>query len=272
MIIKRGKKPFDYWVIDNFFGPELMTEILYAFKRVCVTRDDWWEYDNAFEKKMAFDKFGEMPPALQEAFQILNSTQIITLLEELTGVSGLVPDPHFRGGGLHRIQPGGHLAIHSDFNIHPVLKLKRKLNLLVYLNEKWEPEWNGALEFWDHCMNERVAEVQPIFNRAVLFDTSTGNHHGHPDPIAGPKERWSLATYYYVANLENEIPHSTLYKRRPTDLIDPEVERLRVLRGRGRQNLELASSHTQTSQSDTPHTSLEAEDHEGIRSMGDPDK
>ena len=55
----------------------------------------------------------------------------------LTGVGGLVPDPHLHGGGQHQIRPGGKLAIHADFNRHPKLNLDRRLNLLLYLNRGW---------------------------------------------------------------------------------------------------------------------------------------
>ena len=40
-------------------------------------------------------------------------------IERVTGIVGLVPDPHFEGGGLHQIERGGHLKVHADFNRHP---------------------------------------------------------------------------------------------------------------------------------------------------------
>ena len=32
----------------------------------------------------------------------------------------------------------GYLNIHADFNLHPTLKLDRRLNILIYLNKNWE--------------------------------------------------------------------------------------------------------------------------------------
>ena len=226
--------PFPYYVIEDYVqDKEFLSQILHDFKKVTVTKH-WWKYDNPFEKKLAFDKIDEMPPALQLLFEMLNSSDTITMLEHLTGIEGLLPDPGYRGGGLHRIQPGGYLHIHEDFNIHPKLKLKRKLNLILYLNEEWEREWGGALELWAKDMSKKEVEIWPILNRAVVFDTSDHAYHGHPDPITGPKERWSIAVYYYVANDANETPHSTLYQKRPQDMTNPELENLREIRGRGR--------------------------------------
>ena len=36
-------------------------------------------------------------------------------LEALTGIAALIPDPQFRGSGLHFVGPGGRLAVHADF-------------------------------------------------------------------------------------------------------------------------------------------------------------
>ena len=95
-----------------------------------------------------------------------NSETMVDFLEQLTGISGLIPDPHFWGGGLHQIERGGHLKVHSDFNWHEELLLDRRLNMIVYLNEDWDPEWGGGLELWDRDMTacqERVrAGRQPV--------------------------------------------------------------------------------------------------------------
>ena len=44
----------------------------------------------------------------------------------------------------------------------------------------------------------KIREVEPIFNRAVLFDTTQNSWHGFPEPIHPPagKMRKSFAVYY----------------------------------------------------------------------------
>ena len=79
----------------------------------------------------------------------MNSLRVLLFLEALTGIEGLIPDPYFGGGGPHQIQPGGFLKIHADFNVHPQLKLDRRLNMLIYLNKDWREEYGGHLELWD---------------------------------------------------------------------------------------------------------------------------
>src|SRR4029078_5720896 len=133
-------------------------------------------------------------------FAELNNRAFLGFLEALTGIEGLIPDPHFEGGGLHETKRGGHLGVHADFNVHERLGLERRLNLLIYLNEDWEDEYGGSLELGDKDMSECAVEVKPIFARGVIFNHALDSFHGHPDPLSCPpdRSRRSIATYYYT--------------------------------------------------------------------------
>ena len=151
----------------------------------------------------------------------LNSSVFIDFLETLTGIRGLIPDPHFWGGGVHQIVRGGFLKVHTDFNRHPRLKLDRRLNLLLYLNPEWQEEWGGHLELWDRGMAKCGKRILPIFGRCVVFSTTDFSNHGHPDPLNCPEgmTRKSLALYYYSngrPSSETAGKHySTSFRRRP---------------------------------------------------------
>ena len=109
--------------------------------------------------------------------------------------------------------------MHADFNVHPRLRLYRRLNLLVYLNKDWQQEWGGALELWDRGGQRWVRAIQPAFNRAVLFDTSNFSYHGHPHPLACPPERSrkSVALYYYALESPGDqiAPHTARFFSTP---------------------------------------------------------
>src|SRR5690606_34192648 len=70
----------------------------------------------------------------------------LDFLETLTGVTGLLPDPHFVGAGLHCTLPGGHLAMHVDFNRDRRRRLSRALTAILYLPPTWHEAWGGGLE------------------------------------------------------------------------------------------------------------------------------
>lgn len=229
-------KPFRHWIIDNFL-PEDDAELLYA--KFPEADQRWYKYENHFEKKRATDDISILPAIHQLTLLRLNSWPWMKMLEEITGIDGLIPDPAFRGGGAHAIFRGGKLDIHNDFNWHKHLKLHRRLNMLLYLNLDWKEDYGGNLELWEPDMSKCAKKILPIFNRCVIFETTDNSPHGHPEPLNCPETtfRKSLAWYYYTSTRpEHEItkPHSTLFKKRPNDHTTPEIESLRAKRNEGR--------------------------------------
>ena len=173
-------EPFPHIVIDDFFVPELLTEILEEHKDFGQHVNGAKRYATATEQKMASrneDHFGTRTLQLMRS---LNSSPFLRFLEKLTGIESLIADPHFVGGGLHTTRRGGFLKIHADFNKHPEFRLDRRLNLLVYLNKDWEEDWGGHFELWNPEMTACAKKVLPIFNRMVVFSTTSTSFHGQP--------------------------------------------------------------------------------------------
>lgn len=55
---------------------------------------------------------------------------MLTLLEKLTGIEGLVSYPYLAGGGLHELRDGEYLGVHTDFNYQKQIRLDRRINLI----------------------------------------------------------------------------------------------------------------------------------------------
>ncbi|MGE0734960.1 MAG: 2OG-Fe(II) oxygenase [Alphaproteobacteria bacterium] len=205
-------KPFPSIVFDDFLDPRILKTCLAHFP----TRPD--PDTSSFDGKYERRKRGYLPerlhPNVRSIFYAFNSRPFIAFLEALTGIKGLIPDPYFRGGGFHELSDGGHLSVHADFNFHPVLKLERRINALIYLNKNWREEYGGVLELWASGHGPCVRRIVPEFNRAVIFNTATANFHGNPDPVRHPKglPRRSIALYYYTATWnESSLEHSTIF-------------------------------------------------------------
>jgi len=150
---------------------------------------------------------------------LFSSPEIVRFIEEVTGIKELEVDTSFMGGGIHRTTKGGRLAIHADFNNHPVTKKYRRINALLYLNSEWRPEYNGELELWSKDMTQCVEKIQPLFNRLVIFRITDDAYHGHPETWNAPLEypRMSFAFYYYTNNRpdEEKAPfHWALWQKR----------------------------------------------------------
>lgn len=151
------------------------------------------------EDKWASRTGAAFPPSIQAFLNKLNSSAFVRFLEQATGIAGLIPDPHFHGGGLHLIEAGGFLQRHRDFNWHKELNLVRRVNVLVYLNPVWKEEWGGHLELGTTLKD--IVRIAPTFGRMVILDTQAKGWHGHPQPLATPRgiSRRSIAAYYYTA-------------------------------------------------------------------------
>ena len=224
----QSAQPFPHVVIDNLFDDALLDVLLASFPDPAAPF--WHRFKSDREIKLALDQEDKVPIEIRLFLYFLNGSTFLNFLERLTGISGLIPDPLWDGGGLHQIQSGGKLAIHADFNSHNHTKLDRRLNLLLYLNKDWQPEYGGDLELWDRDMKACVRKIAPLFNRTVVFSTTDYSFHGHPDVLTCPpgRARKSLALYYYSNGRpagERSGSHATLFVRRPSDTFKSNFQR-----------------------------------------------
>lgn len=210
-------QPFAHAVFDELVPGPVLDAVLAEFPS--ADRDAWVSYESENERKLASDRETPIGAATAQLLAELNSAAFVDFLEQLTGVTGLVPDPHFVGGGLHQIVPGGYLGIHVDFNRHPRTGLERRLNVLLYLNRDWKEEYGGALELWRAEPRRCERRILPVWGRLVVFSTTARSYHGHPEPLGCPEgmTRKSLALYYYslapeaTGNGRGPASHNTLF-------------------------------------------------------------
>ena len=211
----RTAAPFPNICIDDFLPEDVARAVSAAFPR----HDDivWIERDNKNNRRRYQHDETKLPHLLREMLREFNSRQFTLFLETLTGIDCLLPDPYFTGGGAHMSTTGDFLNIHADFNWHHKLQAYRRVNALLYLPERWEPEWNGAIEFWDQELTRPVVSNLPKFNRLVIFSTGEHSNHGQRLPNACPPgvQRKVLNLYYYTTHRDDgdvDDPHFTLYK------------------------------------------------------------
>jgi len=192
--------PFNHIVIDDFFPDDVANRLADEFPD--YTSEVWHVYDNAIENKKTSNSWNSFGPLTYNVVRYLNSSEFVGKLDILLGES-LYSDPGLHGGGWHIHARGGKLNIHLDYDIHPKMRLQRKLNLIIYLTRGWDPKWGGGLELWNHDESTNspgscVVKVENRFNRAILFDTTQNSWHGLPEALNCPHDvyRKSLATYY----------------------------------------------------------------------------
>jgi Rps23 Pro-64 3,4-dihydroxylase Tpa1-like proline 4-hydroxylase len=211
----RNNVPYPSIHFDDFLPRNVVEAALRDFPQPKQIR--WSEFADKNEVKLAFNTAERLPDSIREILYFFNSRPVLEFLEDLTGIKGLIPDPYFVGGGVHQIKPGGFLEVHADFNRHDKLKLDRRLNLLLYLNQDWKEEYGGHFELWNKDMTASVRKILPLFNRCALFSTTSTSYHGHPTPLACPPDRTrkSIAVYYYSNGRPEEEArdaHDTLFR------------------------------------------------------------
>jgi Rps23 Pro-64 3,4-dihydroxylase Tpa1-like proline 4-hydroxylase len=209
MTFTHYNEPFDHWIMDGFQDEDLARKLSSEF--IDFDNKDWYDYDNPLEVKRTLNNWWNFPPTTYRFIEYLNSPMFIHKLTELTGISDLSPDPGLHGAGWHIHKNGGKLNVHLDYSIHPKLELERKLNLIYYLSEDWQPEWGGNLEFWTGTSEkpvEYVKSIQCMFNKVLIFDTTQNSWHGFPDKIKCPENKYrkSIAMYYLIPPQSTAIP------------------------------------------------------------------
>lgn len=211
-------KPFPHIVLDDFLEPGAVREA--AGEVPAPDSEAWAHYVHVNERKLGSSNRKDFPPQVGLIVDTLNAPAFCAFLSELTGIPELQADELLEGGGMHQIRRGGFLNIHADFTVHPKRRhLRRRVNLLLYLNEDWLESYGGNLELWEKDMSKCAHRIQPLINRAVVFNTDEDAYHGHPDKLTCPEDRTrkSIALYYFTDAQGSVNERSTEYKARPTD-------------------------------------------------------
>lgn len=199
----RTGQPYPHAVFDGFLGKARALELAESFpgpEHAAWMRRDYRE-QAARMGQLQRSGFEGVAAPLRHLLNELTAMAFLDFLGALTGIAGLIADPHYRAAGPSLTLPGGHLALHADFNRDRTRHLERKVTVLYYLSPDWQPEWGGALELWNEPRSRCEQSYLPELDRLIVMDHGDTFWHGHPQPLACPEGRYraSVAAYYYVA-------------------------------------------------------------------------
>lgn len=187
-------------VLDGFLHPARLAESgLVAAVRALGFSGAVTEY-RSFNTRSAATEGDALPPPVTALIRELHGPRFLAYLEDVTGFRGLVADHDLANGGVHFMRPGGYLRLHRDEYVHPDRPtLRRRLNLLVYLNEAWQESYGGHLELRSADGERPVAAILPVCNRCVITAIEH-NVHGVPAPVRCPPDdlRKTVILWYYT--------------------------------------------------------------------------
>lgn len=206
--------PFPHIILDNFFPLQLVND-LHCMALDIPTQSMFRHSNHITDLKYETSDGLNRSKSFAQLRAFLDSPFFIEKVSSMLGISEpLLPDCDFFGSGIHCMPPGGFLEMHLDFRIHPKTKLNRRLNALLYLNKHYFPAYGGHLVIAHKSKPHVTAQIEPLFNRLVIFPTNDYTFHGVPNPIPlDAPSRYSIAYYYY----SKDRPYSDIDKSRRYD-------------------------------------------------------
>jgi Rps23 Pro-64 3,4-dihydroxylase Tpa1-like proline 4-hydroxylase len=212
-------QPFRHVVIDGFLDPQLCAELIAQFPP--FEAGDARNERGEAAGKAVIAEIARLGPAFDRFDRLMRDREFLSLMGRITNIPGLLYDEDYIGGGTHENRDGQELDSHVDFNFHPRLGWHRRLNLIVFLNPRWEEAWGGCLELLREPSASASRMVTPLANRAVIFETTESSWHGFRVIRTPPGQgitRRSLAVYFYSHDrpaAEIAPSHGTYYYQRP---------------------------------------------------------
>jgi Rps23 Pro-64 3,4-dihydroxylase Tpa1-like proline 4-hydroxylase len=220
----RQARPFPHCCIDDFLDEESAEQVARSFPTFEEAAKIGRGFSAVNEKgKIQVTDSSKFAGPIAELNRALAAPDFLNLLSHIFAIPDLLADPELVGGGIHQTGARGHLDVHVDFNYIEDRQLHRRLNILVYFNKGWKPEWGGNIELWDKDVKVCHHSFSPVFNRCVVFETSEISYHG-VTAVQCPEAqvRKSFAAYYYTKEAPqhwNGEVHSTNFKARPDEII-----------------------------------------------------
>ena len=209
-------KPYPYIYFDNFLPKKIALALSKEYPKYKKNNSKWKYHNNNNVARYFLEDNSQYKINLRLFSLIINSRNFLSFLETLTGIESIIPDPYFMGGGAMSTGKGGLLNIHADFNFHHKLQSWRRLNALFYLSPNWKKSWQGNLEIWTTNKKQKVVEIEPLFNRVIIFNSTSEAFHGQPVPLNCPKNvyRNVFSAFFYTIKKDKKSsshPHFTKY-------------------------------------------------------------
>jgi len=215
--------PFRHLVIDNFLDAVFANKMLEFFPSIQLMKT---HYSGINERKAEDTNFEKLDESFADLHDSLSIAEFADFLESITGIKNLRTINDRLGYGLHQGGNGSFLDIHIDYNMHPLQKMQRRLNFLLFLNPDWDSGWGGNLELWDRDVKNCVQSISPLFNRAVIFECSEISYHGYSKMnLPHNVTRKSYYQYFFTEVIQTINYHDTVFKTRPEE---PYVKKITV--------------------------------------------
>jgi Rps23 Pro-64 3,4-dihydroxylase Tpa1-like proline 4-hydroxylase len=201
-------------VIDNLLPEEVAKEIYEAYP----SPEEMALHKSMRENKRIAAQMDLYNPILEEAVFAFQDQRIINIVEEITGLKGMIPDEYLYAGGISLMATGNFLNPHLDNSHDNDRENYRVLNLLYYVTPDWDLNNGGNLELWDSGMGEPQRVIHSKFNRLALMITNKTSIHS-VSKVTALGKRCCVSNYYFSKKPAeaSEYFHVTSFYGRPEE-------------------------------------------------------
>lgn len=200
------------FVLDDLLPKEWCREIYESFPK----KEEMVLRNTLREKKYIAAQMNQHNPLLEEIVYAFQDERVLKIVEEITGITPLLPDEKLYAGGVSLMAPGNFLNLHLD-NSHDLNRENyRVLNLLYYVSPDWKEEDGGNLELWDEGPRKSSRVIASQANRLVVMVTGKKSWHS-VSPVTGVGNRCCVSNYYFSPNSveAQDYFHVTSFRARP---------------------------------------------------------
>jgi len=205
-----------HFIVENLIPKEWCDEIYNVFPKNSL---GFFDKKTFREKKRTSAKLSNYDKKISDISYALQDPEIIYLIQAITKIKNLEPDPTLYAGGLSMMFKGDFLNPHID-NSHDANREKyRRLNLLYYVSPGWKLENGANFELW----NKNITNPKTIvskFNRLVVMETTKYSYHSVSKNNIN-KPRCCVSSYYFSKQSPEykNYFHVTSFTGRPNEKI-----------------------------------------------------
>ena len=185
MNIRKSNHPYFHIIIDNFFDPVQLKELVFEWPTEEVL---WNKPREKIENKTNLLEHGmrsindkeKLSKNWKNFFNFVHhNDDFINQIRNLVRDKNITTDETYNWSGLRENLPGSYQLIHSDAIAHPNTGFEKRFTIMIYFDDP-NIVRNGCLELWDDEMKSCEVSIEPFFNRLVIFECTSTSYHGVP--------------------------------------------------------------------------------------------
>lgn len=201
----------NHLVIDNLLPHDLACKLSISFPP---------EKELVFLNKLQEIKyigvnFSKSQKIVEECLYAFQDHSVIEAVSFITGIKNIMGDPELYAGGISSMSNGCFLNPHIDNSHDRTMDKYRRLNLLYYVNKKFNSASDGGeLILYPKGIKKEEIKLTCDFNRLVIMRTDNKSLHGVNKINSKLNRRKCISNYYFSKESPsgNNYYHSTTFR------------------------------------------------------------